>query len=407
MARRFQGCLTGFIIRLICTPSTHGEHGVHGPSQPIIALAGEDVILPCYMDPTVNAERMTVEWTRPDLKPEYIHVLQEGRLALYSQNPSYRGRTALFPPELKKGNISLKLSSVRVFDQGKYTCFVPLLNNQRKNAIVHLIVGVVHGPDLSIITAESSRVTLYCESHGWPLDPEMSWLDSDGKILIAGATKTVKGPDGLYTLNSTATVEKTETNRFTCRVQQQEMNRMKERHISVPGNLFVSGKPVQQYCCPLAIGSFGLLALFVGVLYCFRNKILGSIRGVNSQSEPLLDPSSLYDEIQNLCNQVNALKKNNLELTDQLAAKDTELTQLRDTGRGSKQRPTRVHWHDHTTNTRSSVLDHDFPEVSPSHRSPKREMKQKKRHQMKKCSLSAPNLQLSASANVYDTLKND
>ncbi|XP_056156532.1 uncharacterized protein LOC130130749 isoform X3 [Lampris incognitus] len=318
-----------------------------------------------------------------------------------------RGRTALFPPELKKGNISLKLSSVRVFDQGKYTCFVPLLNNQRKNAIVHLIVGVVHGPDLSIITAESSRVTLYCESHGWPLDPEMSWLDSDGKILIAGATKTVKGPDGLYTLNSTATVEKTETNRFTCRVQQQEMNRMKERHISVPGNLFVSGKPVQQYCCPLAIGSFGLLALFVGVLYCFRNKILGSIRGVNSQSEPLLDPSSLYDEIQNLCNQVNALKKNNLELTDQLAAKDTELTQLRDTGRGSKQRPTRVHWHDHTTNTRSSVLDHDFPEVSPSHRSPKREMKQKKRHQMKKCSLSAPNLQLSASANVYDTLKND
>uniref|UniRef100_UPI003AAAA06F uncharacterized protein n=1 Tax=Centroberyx gerrardi TaxID=166262 RepID=UPI003AAAA06F len=64
------------------------------------------------------------------------------------------------------------------------------------------------------ITKASSEVVLGCESKGWYPEPEVFWLDGEGNILSAGPTETVRGPDGLYTVSSRVTVEKTDT--FTC-----------------------------------------------------------------------------------------------------------------------------------------------------------------------------------------------
>uniref|UniRef100_A0A3Q3M0U6 Ig-like domain-containing protein n=1 Tax=Labrus bergylta TaxID=56723 RepID=A0A3Q3M0U6_9LABR len=83
------------------------------PSQPVVSLVGEDVILPCHLDPVMNAFDMTVEWARPDLNQIY---------------PGVAGRTSVFIDELEKGNISLKLSKVKVSDEGGYKCFMPALS---------------------------------------------------------------------------------------------------------------------------------------------------------------------------------------------------------------------------------------------------------------------------------------
>lgn len=84
----------------------------------------------------VNAE--TIEWTRPDLGQRFVHVRRSGQDLVNIKNPSYKGRTSLFPDELKQGNISLKLSKVQLSDQGTYVCDIPLMN---KKSSVRLVVG--------------------------------------------------------------------------------------------------------------------------------------------------------------------------------------------------------------------------------------------------------------------------
>ncbi|KAL0196758.1 hypothetical protein M9458_005298, partial [Cirrhinus mrigala] len=71
------------------------QYDVVGPADPVFAVAGEDVILPCSVKPNISIVDMRVE-----------------------------GRTKLNHQELQRGNASLKLSSVQVSDEGRYRCFI-------------------------------------------------------------------------------------------------------------------------------------------------------------------------------------------------------------------------------------------------------------------------------------------
>uniref|UniRef100_A0A3B4XAF8 Ig-like domain-containing protein n=1 Tax=Seriola lalandi dorsalis TaxID=1841481 RepID=A0A3B4XAF8_SERLL len=66
-----------------------------------------------------------MEWIKPGLHPKYIHVHQDGRLEYQTQNPSYNFRTRLFVDELEQGNVSMKIFSVKLSDEGKYRCYIP------------------------------------------------------------------------------------------------------------------------------------------------------------------------------------------------------------------------------------------------------------------------------------------
>uniref|UniRef100_A0A667YUN6 Ig-like domain-containing protein n=1 Tax=Myripristis murdjan TaxID=586833 RepID=A0A667YUN6_9TELE len=183
------------------------------PPQPIVAMVGDDVMLPSHLDPSMDAAAMTVEWTRPDLEPRFVHVWRDGVDLLNNQHPSYKGRTSLFMDKLKNGDVSLTLSGAKLSDEGRYRCFIPLL---AREMFVDLVVGAASSPVINV-TESSSGVVLECESKGWYPEPELFWLDAEGKLLSAGAPETVRGPDGLYTVSSRVTVEKSHSNSFTCR----------------------------------------------------------------------------------------------------------------------------------------------------------------------------------------------
>ncbi|XP_070711227.1 butyrophilin subfamily 1 member A1-like [Pempheris klunzingeri] len=106
--------------------------------QPIVAQIGDDVILPCHLEPPVNADSWTVLWTKPGLDPKYIHVHQDGRLMFERQNPSYYSRTRLFMDELMTGNVSMKIFGVKVSDAGEYQCVLPSV---QKEASIQLSLG--------------------------------------------------------------------------------------------------------------------------------------------------------------------------------------------------------------------------------------------------------------------------
>ncbi|XP_036416505.1 uncharacterized protein LOC118800403 [Colossoma macropomum] len=99
---------------------------VVGPAAPLVAEAGEDLVLPCSLQPNISAEDMMVEWIRADLTDtvNLVHLYEDHADRYYDQIKSYRGRTALFKEELQKGNTSLKLSVVQTSDEGVYKCLV-------------------------------------------------------------------------------------------------------------------------------------------------------------------------------------------------------------------------------------------------------------------------------------------
>uniref|UniRef100_A0A8P4K573 Ig-like domain-containing protein n=1 Tax=Dicentrarchus labrax TaxID=13489 RepID=A0A8P4K573_DICLA len=171
------------------------------PLSSILAGVGDDIILPCHLQPALDVTAETVEWKRSDLKPIFIHVWRAGQDLIKERNPSYKGRTSLFINELKHGNISLKLSKVQRSDQGTYECDLPLL---QKQSSVRLVVGNLLG-----IERKRGAVILSCDSNSWYPEPEVVWLDGEGNLLSAGPTETVRGPDDLYTVSSRVTLRST------------------------------------------------------------------------------------------------------------------------------------------------------------------------------------------------------
>ncbi|XP_062301170.1 selection and upkeep of intraepithelial T-cells protein 5-like [Scomber scombrus] len=228
-------CL-GFVlvIYLALIHRSQGESQVICPSQPIVATVGNDIIFLCRLEPPISALEMTVEWARPDLNPRFVLVWRDGVELESKKHLSFKGRTSVFIDDLEHGNISLKLSKVKLSDQGTYRCFIPQLN---KDSTIKLDVGAVSSPVVNM-TRNSSMVVLQCESKGWYPQPEVFWLDGEGNLLSAGPTETVRGPDGLYTVSSRVTVENKHSNNFTCKVQQTKINQIRETHIIVPDDFF-------------------------------------------------------------------------------------------------------------------------------------------------------------------------
>ncbi|XP_067436737.1 butyrophilin subfamily 2 member A2-like [Thunnus thynnus] len=133
---------------IVWTP-VEGQSEVIGSAQPIITSPGDDVILPCHLDPEFNVQGQTVEWSKPDLKPdpsdrlsrvEYVHLYRNRREVPDMKIPAYLSRTELFTDELERGNISLKIMNVTLADEGRYRCLVPKLKSRVKFAIVRLVI---------------------------------------------------------------------------------------------------------------------------------------------------------------------------------------------------------------------------------------------------------------------------
>nr|XP_024655949.1 selection and upkeep of intraepithelial T-cells protein 1 isoform X2 [Maylandia zebra] len=96
-----------------------------------------------------DVQGLTVEWSKPDLKPdpsdrlsrvEYVHLYRDRKEVPDMKMASYFRRTELFMDDMKHGNISLKILNVSEEDNGRYRCFIPKLRSRVKAAVVELVV---------------------------------------------------------------------------------------------------------------------------------------------------------------------------------------------------------------------------------------------------------------------------
>lgn len=64
-----------------------------------------------------------------------------GRSEVERQGKSYKGRTAFFISQVRRGNLSLKLRNIRVSDKGKYICKVAYSNWYRETYVELDVTG--------------------------------------------------------------------------------------------------------------------------------------------------------------------------------------------------------------------------------------------------------------------------
>ncbi|KAM6894699.1 uncharacterized protein PEZ65_022352 [Lycodopsis pacificus] len=254
--------LSVLVFYLLLTHSCRGQPQLIGSSQPIVATLGDDIIVPCHLEPADDVSGLTLEWARPDLNPRFVHVWRSGIELVSKKHKSFEGRTSLFIDELKIGNASLKLSNVTLADRGTYKCYLPGLERQ---SLIQLVVGAVASAVITLSGMDRVRggVLLDCASRGWYPQPEVLWLDGEGNLLSAGPTETERGPDHLYTVSSRVTVEKTHSNSFTCRVQQRTTNQTRETHITVPDDFFT----VQSSSVPIITGLAVCILMILFLLF--------------------------------------------------------------------------------------------------------------------------------------------
>ncbi|XP_049424311.1 uncharacterized protein LOC125883783 [Epinephelus fuscoguttatus] len=102
--------------------------------QHVTVQPGHDVTLRCEAG---DVSILAVEWTRPDLEPQYVLFYRDGHFDTTFQHPSFTGRVELVDRELKDGDVSLTLKNVNSRDSGTYECRVKSGGSRRrKRAII-------------------------------------------------------------------------------------------------------------------------------------------------------------------------------------------------------------------------------------------------------------------------------
>ncbi|XP_029696297.1 butyrophilin subfamily 3 member A1-like [Takifugu rubripes] len=130
-------------LRLL-SHAVEGKFRVIGSSDPVLAVEGEDAVLPCFVEPKDNVVELPLEWAIVDSHPQdlsekvdYVHVYRDGQELLDMKAPSYHGRTTLSLEGLRRGDISLRISNVTQIDSGRYRCHLPTM---KSFTLVHLLV---------------------------------------------------------------------------------------------------------------------------------------------------------------------------------------------------------------------------------------------------------------------------
>ncbi|XP_075770162.1 butyrophilin subfamily 1 member A1-like [Pelodiscus sinensis] len=238
---------------------------VLGPDQPVTAVVDGEIVLLCHLNPRKNAENMEVTWFRSQLSP-FVHRYSAGKDEYGQQMPEYQGRTELLRDGLPSGSVALRISRVRLSDEGQYSCFVQDGSNYEEALLELKVAASGSAPHISVEDYQDGGIRVVCRSARWYPEPEVLWRDHRGQPLPSFSPTKTKVASHLYEIQTSIIITEDSNPNFSCLVRNTRLSQEKEStlfYISEP--FFPKVNPWIVVTCVVLValaGSFGLSAYF-------------------------------------------------------------------------------------------------------------------------------------------------
>ncbi|KAM6907986.1 uncharacterized protein PEZ65_016300 isoform 2-T2 [Lycodopsis pacificus] len=167
----------------------------------------ESCILPCSFK---AGEGLVIQWYPvPGGTPVHSYYKEKDQFT----HQSFRGRTSLFKDQISRGNASLRLTVVKVQDQGRYMCYTGTDTGTEKTFIHLKVDAPVREVDIQQV---ENRIT--CSSEGIFPEPELTWSTSSQSSVTLQNKPTVQQTEQqLYSISSSLMVSGTDLD-YSCTV---------------------------------------------------------------------------------------------------------------------------------------------------------------------------------------------
>nr|XP_033771088.1 butyrophilin subfamily 1 member A1-like [Geotrypetes seraphini] len=244
------------------------KFSVIGPDQPLIAIIGEDAILPCHLSPVVSARDMEVRWFRSQFH-HVVHLYQNGKDENDKQQLAYHGRTEFIKEDIGRGSVALRIRQLRLSDQGQYRCFFEN-ETEYEEAILELkVAGLGSAPHIHIAGHEEDGIRVLCNSTGWFPEPELRWTADDGRQVAPSSKKVYPEENELFTAETSLVLRESSHRKLSCSIRNTLTGLEKEAAVSLSDLFFPRVSPWMVSLFLL----LALLLLLVGLaLWCIRKR---------------------------------------------------------------------------------------------------------------------------------------
>uniref|UniRef100_A0A452RMF4 Butyrophilin subfamily 1 member A1 n=1 Tax=Ursus americanus TaxID=9643 RepID=A0A452RMF4_URSAM len=254
-----------FLLLQLPAGGSAEEFVVIGPSDPIVAMLGGDITLPCRVSPAMNVENMELRWFRSKFS-EAVFIYQNQQEQREEQLAQYTGRTSLVKDFLIQGEAAVRIHNVQAFDNGLYTCFFRKGSFYEEASLELRVAGVGSGPQVHIQGPEEDGVRVVCMASGWFPKPQVQWRALSGEKFLTFSETHAQDPEGLFSVEAALVVRDSSSGNVTCSVLNPILGQKKGMAIFIPG----------QHYCPLPAGWDGVAGAFLVILTVLTLLLLGA-----------------------------------------------------------------------------------------------------------------------------------
>uniref|UniRef100_A0A452RMG7 Butyrophilin subfamily 1 member A1 n=1 Tax=Ursus americanus TaxID=9643 RepID=A0A452RMG7_URSAM len=212
---------------------------VIGSSEPIVAMLGGDIMLPCRVFPAMNVENMELRWFRSKFS-EAVFIYQNQQEQREEQLAQYTGRTSLVKEFLTWGEAILHIQKVQAFDNGVYNCFFRKGSFYESASLELKVAGSL--PVLSSFSLEDG-VRVVCKASGWFPKPEVRWKALSGEKFLTFSETHFQDPEGLFSVEATLVVRDSSSGNVTCSLLNPILSQKKAMAIIIPEDFFPRTSP--------------------------------------------------------------------------------------------------------------------------------------------------------------------
>ncbi|XP_019294647.2 butyrophilin subfamily 1 member A1-like isoform X3 [Panthera pardus] len=212
------------------------EFVVIGPSDPIVAVLGGNVTLPCHVSPAMDVENMELRWFRSKFS-EVVFIYENQQEQKEEQLAQYTGRTSLVKDFLSQGEATVRIHKVQASDNGLYTCFFRKGNFYEEASLELKVAGMGSVPQVHITGPEEDGVRVVCTASGWFPKPQIQWRAANGEKFLTFSETHAQDTEGLFSVESALVVRDSSSGNMTCSVLNPVLDQKKAMAIFIPDEL--------------------------------------------------------------------------------------------------------------------------------------------------------------------------